>query len=61
MAEELNYKKIIAPSVDGKTILSAEWAKSTIRLRFTDGTGFICHFTDNDEPYLLNDDEGEKE
>lgn len=59
MAEELGYKKITAPSIDGKTILSAEWAKNTIHLRFADGTGFICHFEDNGEPYLLNDGEEE--
>lgn len=61
MTEELDYKKIATPSIDGKTILGAEWAKNTIRLRFTDDTGFICHFADNGEPYLLNDDEGEKD
>lgn len=57
MVEKLDYKKIVEPSVVGKTILSAEWAKNTIRLRFADGTGVICHFADNGEPYLLNDDE----
>ena len=61
MMEELDYKKIVLPSIDGKTISSAEWAKNTIRLRFADGTGFICHFADNGEPYLLNDDREEKE
>lgn len=58
MVEKSDYQKIDAPSIDGKTILGAEWAKNTIRLRFTDGTGFICHFADNGEPYLLNDDAG---
>lgn len=60
MVEKLDYKKIATPSIDGKTILGAEWAKNTIRLRFTDGTGFVCHFTDNGKPYLLAVDE-EKE
>ena len=60
MIEKLDYKKIATPSIDGKTILSAEWAKNTIRLRFTDGTGFICHFTDNGKTYLLTED-GEEE
>lgn len=59
--EKLKYKKITAPSIDGKTILGAEWAKNTIRLRFTDGTGFICHFANNGEPYLLNDEVKEEE
>ena len=61
MTEELDYKKITTPSIDGKTILGAERAKNTIRLHFTDGTSFICHFADNGEPYLLNDDGEEKE
>ena len=60
MVEELDYKKIATPSIDGKTILGAEWAKNTIRLRFTDGTGFICHFADNGEPYLLAVDKEEE-
>jgi len=61
MVEKLDYKKIATPSIDGKTILSAEHAKNTICLHFTDGTPFICHFADNGKTYLLSDDGKDEE